>query len=79
MSEDDDTEPFYSTPNYNASILFDCRYKETTDYLNQIFTSSNELSNGLKLFKIWLQQRQLSSVRRYDNYLMDKIEFFFFI
>lgn len=61
--EEEETEPFYSTPNYNSSILFDCRYREISDYLNQCFSASNELCNGLKLFKIWLQQRQLSDVR----------------
>ncbi|CAF2982692.1 unnamed protein product [Rotaria sp. Silwood2] len=57
---EDEVEPFYSTPNYNSSILFDCRYRSTSDYLNKLFLSSNELCNGLKLFKIWLEQRQLS-------------------
>ncbi|CAF4667241.1 unnamed protein product [Rotaria sp. Silwood1] len=57
---DDEIESFYSTPNYNSSILFDCRYRSTSDYLNKLFISSNELCSGLKLFKIWLEQRQLS-------------------
>ncbi|CAF4266683.1 unnamed protein product, partial [Adineta steineri] len=56
----EENEPFYATPNYNSLVLFDCRYRETSDYLNKIFSSSNELCNGLKLFKIWLEQRQLS-------------------
>jgi len=60
---EEDIEPFYSTSSYNSSILFDCRYRETSDYLNKIFLSSNELINGLKLFKIWLEQRQLSYVK----------------
>jgi len=60
---EDEIEPFYLTPNYNSSILFDCRYRVTSDYLNKLFLSSNELCNGLKLFKIWLEQRQLSYVR----------------
>ncbi|CAF3742018.1 unnamed protein product [Rotaria magnacalcarata] len=56
----EENEPFYSTPNYNASVLFDCRYRSTSEYLTELFLSSNELCNGLKLFKIWLEQRQLS-------------------
>ncbi|CAF1245798.1 unnamed protein product [Adineta steineri] len=39
----DENEPFYPTPNYNSLVLFDCRYRETSDYLNKIFSSSNEL------------------------------------
>ncbi|CAF0827834.1 unnamed protein product [Rotaria sordida] len=59
-TNEDEIETYYSTPNYNSSILFDCRYRSTSDYLNELFLSSNELCNGLKLFKIWLEQRQLS-------------------
>jgi len=62
---EDDNEPFYSTPNYNSSILFDCRCRETSDYFDKLFLSSTELCNGLKLFKIWLEQRQLTHVRKY--------------
>ncbi|CAF1346478.1 unnamed protein product, partial [Adineta ricciae] len=57
----EENEPFYPTPNYNSSILFDCRCRETSEYLKKIFSSSKELCNGLKLFKIWLEQRQLSN------------------
>lgn len=67
---EEENEPFYPTPNYNLSILFDCRYKQTTIYLTKIFLSSNELSNGLKLLKIWLEQRQLSFVRRRLKFLI---------
>ena len=64
QSNDESSEPFHPTPNYNSSILFDCRARATSEYLQKLFLSSNELANGLKLFKIWLEQRQLSSVRR---------------
>ena len=61
--ENDDKETFYSTPNYNSSILFDCRLRSNSKYLIEIFSSHTELSNGLKLLKIWLEQRQLSQVK----------------
>ncbi len=61
---EDKPEPFYPTPNYNSSILVDCRSRATSEYLTKLFFTSNELSNGLKLFKIWLEQRQLSYVRK---------------
>ena len=67
FNNEEENEPFYSTPNYNSSILYDCRCRETSNYLNKIFSSSNELCNGLKLFKIWLEQRQLSYVRINKN------------
>ena len=57
-------EPFYPTPTYNTSILFDCRLRATSDYLHQLFAGQKELLNGLRLFKIWLEQRQLSQVER---------------
>jgi len=53
-------EPFYSTPNYNSAILYDCHLRLTSDYLKNLFLSSNELTHALKLFKIWLEQRQLT-------------------
>lgn len=58
----DSDEPFYPTLNYNSSVLFDCHIRITSEYFQRMFLSSNELINALKLFKIWLEQRQLSEV-----------------
>ena len=58
----EEDERFYPTPNYNSAILFDCHIRTTSEYLQEVFRSSTELINALKLFKIWLEQRQLSDV-----------------
>jgi len=58
--DENDDETFVPTPNYNNLILFDCRLRSTSKSLKKTFREKRELINGLKLVKIWLEQRRLS-------------------
>lgn len=59
------------TPHYNTSILRDLTAKKNEDFLKKSLNSHQSVLDGIKLLKIWLQQRGLDQgISGFSGYII---------
>lgn len=60
------SEPLFSTPLYNSSIMQDVHMSKNTDAVHECLKNSSEnggMKDAILLFKVWIEQRQFSGDR----------------